>query len=80
MPQIQFFDSGWLFLLCGQRRVLTVLTVQPIVEILQVPFLDRLFTCPLLCNVVHSSGLQAVDISCRGAEADSYGPSFQKKT
>ena len=33
VPQIQVIDSGWLFLLCGQRRVLTVQTVQPIVEI-----------------------------------------------
>ena len=44
VPQIQFIDSGWTFLLCLQRRVPTVQTVQMTVEILQVPFLDRLLT------------------------------------
>ena len=63
MPQIQFIDSGWLFLLCVQRRVLTVQTVQPIVEIPQVPLLDRFLTRPLLCNVVHSLCVKVVDVS-----------------
>ena len=62
MPQIQFIDSSWLFLLCGQRRVLTVQTVQPIVEIPLVPLLDWFLTCPW-CNVVHSSRVKVVDIS-----------------
>ena len=62
VPKIQFIDSGWLFLLCGQRRVLTVQTVQPIVEIPMVPLLDWFLTCPL-CNVVHSSRVKVVDTS-----------------
>ena len=60
VPQIQFVDSGWLFL---QRRVPTVQTVQPIVEIPQVPLLDRFLTCPLLCNAVRSLRVEVVDIS-----------------
>ena len=44
VPHIQFVDSGWTFLLCLQRRLLTVQTVQMTVEILQLPFLDRLLT------------------------------------
>ena len=36
VPQIQFIDSGWLFLLCGQRRVLTVQTVQLIVKVVDI--------------------------------------------
>ena len=56
VPQIQFIDS----LL---RRVPTVQTVQPIVEIPEVPLLDWFLTCSLLCNVVHSLRVEVVDIS-----------------
>ena len=44
VPQIQFIDSVWTFLLCLLRRLLTVQTVQMTVEILQLPFLDWLLT------------------------------------
>ena len=76
VPQIQFIDSGWLFLLCGQRRVLTVQTVQPIVEI------PGAALGPVPDMPVVQRGAQ---FACRGrrhlrrgADADSYGPSFQK--
>ena len=62
--QIQFIDSGWIFLLCVQRRVPTVQTVQLIVEIPQVPLLDRFLTCPVIvqrrCAV---RGVKVVDTS-----------------
>ena len=47
LPQIQFIDSGWIFL---QRWVPTVQTVKQTVEFLQLPLLDQFLTCPLLCN------------------------------
>ena len=53
-----------------QRRVPTVQTVQMTDEILQVPFLDWLLTCSLLCNAtctVH--GRHGPRHPCRGAEA-----------
>ena len=79
-PQIQFIDSGWTFLFCVQRRVPTVQTVQMTVEILQVLLLDRLLTCPLLCNVTCTVlGCQGRRHSCRGADADSYGPDCSEK-
>ena len=45
------FSSSTEFLLAValQRRVPTVQTVQPTVEIFQVPFLELVLTCPLLC-------------------------------
>ena len=48
VPQIQFIDSGWIFLLCVQKQVPTVQTVQMTVEILQVPLLvhARYFATP----------------------------------
>ena len=51
--------------------------MQMTVEILQVLLLHRFLTCPLWCNVMHSSCVQVVDI-CGGADADSFGPSLQK--
>ena len=61
-----------------QRRVPTVHIVQLIVEILQVPLLDRFLTCPLLCNVGAQFACQGRRHLCRGADADFFGPSVQK--
>ena len=50
-------------------------TAQQTVEFLQVPFLDWLLACPLLCNArstVH--GRQGHRHPCRGADAVSLGP------
>ena len=74
---MQFIDSGWLFLLCGQRRILTVQTVQPIVEFPQVPLLDWFLTGPL-CNVVHSSRVKVVDISVVAQMQIPFFPLFRK--
>ena len=70
VPHIQFVDSGWTFLLCLQRRLLTVQTVQMTVEILQLPFLDWLLTArycamPLaLFTVVTVVDIPVVTQSC----------------
>ena len=61
-----------------QRRVPTVQIVQLIVEIPLVPLLDRFLTCPLLCNVVHSSRVKVFDISVVAQRLRSFGPSVQK--
>ena len=55
--QIQFIDCDWIFLLCVQRQIPTVQTVQQTVEILQVPLLDWFLTCPLLCMPRSSKSL-----------------------
>ena len=74
VPQIQFIDSGWIFLLCVQRQVPTVHTVQFSVEIPQVPLKDWFLTRPLSCNARCIYGCQVRGHLCRGAEAVSLGP------
>ena len=60
-------------------RAPTVQTAQQTVETLQVPFLDRSLTCPLLCNARCAvRGRQGRRHLCRGADAVSLGPFVQK--
>ena len=63
VPQIQFIDSGWTFLLCVQRRVPTVQTVHMTFETIQVPFLDQVDMCVIVQRQVRSQRGNVVDIS-----------------
>ena len=62
VPQIQFIDSGWIFLLFAETGT-TVQTVQFSVEMFQVPLLDRFLTCRYCATPGAFTVVKVVDIS-----------------